>query len=106
MNKKTKLKQALSHFKNRWFMSNGKLVFEKNNEILESRDLLNGRQLQILNLAKKEGYFDIPKIISLTALAVKLSMTASTLCVHIQKIEKSIFNAIKTDFTKGEKDDE
>ena len=52
--------------------------------------LLTPRQEEILRQAMTEGYFDVPRRISLTDLAEKLGLAISTLSVTLAVIEKKI----------------
>jgi predicted DNA binding protein len=52
--------------------------------------LLTPRQQEILRIAMAEGYFDVPRRISLTQLAGKLGVALSTLSVTLAVIEKKI----------------
>ena len=52
--------------------------------------ILTARQRQILRRAIAEGYFDVPRRISLTALAPKIGVAISTLSVTLAVIEKKI----------------
>ena len=52
--------------------------------------LLTPRQQQVLHRAMAEGYFDVPRRISLTELAPKLGVAISTLSVTLAVIEKKI----------------
>ncbi len=52
--------------------------------------LLTPRQQEVLRRAMAEGYFDVPRRISLTELAPKLGVTISTLSVTLAVIEKKI----------------
>jgi hypothetical protein len=51
---------------------------------------LTPRQRQILRWAVTEGYFDVPRRISLTKLAPKIGVATSTLSVSLAVIEKKI----------------
>jgi HTH DNA binding domain len=51
---------------------------------------LTPRQRQILRWAVAEGYFDVPRRISLTMLAPKIGVATSTLSVSLAVIEKKI----------------
>lgn len=52
--------------------------------------ILTPRQQQILRRAIAEGYFDVPRRISLTELAPKIGVAISTLSVTLAVIEKKI----------------
>lgn len=51
---------------------------------------LTPRQQEVLQRAVAEGYFDVPRRISLTKLAARLEIAASTLSVTLAVIEKKI----------------
>ena len=52
--------------------------------------LLTNRQQEVLRRAMAEGYFDVPRRISLTDLAAKMGVAISTLSVTLAVIEKKI----------------
>jgi predicted DNA binding protein len=54
------------------------------------RQLLTPRQRDVLRRAVAEGYFDVPRRVSLTELAARMSVAASTLSVTLAVIEKKI----------------
>lgn len=56
-------------------------------------EVLTPKQKEILVPSLKFGYYEFPKKINLNGLAEKLSISPSTLCVHLQKIESKIFNS-------------
>jgi hypothetical protein len=58
--------------------------------LLRNPSLLTPRQQDVLRRAFTEGYFDVPRRISLTALAAKLGVAISTLSVTLAVIEKKI----------------
>ncbi len=51
---------------------------------------LTARQQEILRRAMAEGYFDVPRRISLTALAPKIGVALSTLSVTLAVIERKV----------------
>ena len=53
-------------------------------------EVLTQRQRDILMPSLKLGYYEFPKKINLHCLAEKLSLSPSTLCVHLQKIESKL----------------
>ena len=55
--------------------------------------LLSPRQEEVLHRALAEGYFDVPRRISLTQLASKMGVAISTLSVILAVIEKKIIEA-------------
>lgn len=57
------------------------------------KEILTPKQKEILTPSLDNGYYDFPKRISLNALAKKIGVSPSTLCVHLQKIESKIFNS-------------
>lgn len=56
----------------------------------EGPGLLTPRQQEVLRRAMAEGYFDVPRRISLTELAAKMGVAISTLSVTLAVIEKKI----------------
>jgi predicted DNA binding protein len=62
-----------------------KYDFEKRN--------LTKKQYSLIKFVLKEGYFEIPKKISLDSLCDELKISKSTLAVHIQKAEKKIIKS-------------
>jgi HTH DNA binding domain len=56
----------------------------------EARQLLTPRQREVLGHAIADGYFDVPRRVSLTKLATRLGVAASTLSVTLAVIEKKI----------------
>ncbi len=55
---------------------------------------LTARQREILRRAVAEGYFEVPRRVSLTRLAAKLGVAASTLSVAIAVIERKIVSTV------------
>ena len=51
---------------------------------------LTDRQMEILNLALKNGYFEIPRRISLNELAQKLNISPSSLSETLRRIHKKV----------------
>lgn len=65
-------------------------------------DILTPKQREVFEPSLKFGYYTFPKKINLNALAEKLNLSPSTLCVHLQKIESKILNSDYSDlFFKG-----
>ena len=56
----------------------------------DARVLLTPRQRDVLYAAVAEGYFEVPRRISLTELSVRLGVATSTLSVALAVIEKKI----------------
>lgn len=54
------------------------------------RPVLTGRQQEILRRAIAEGYFEVPRRISLTGLAARIGVAASTLSVTLAVIERKL----------------
>lgn len=66
------------------------------------KDILTPKQREIFEPSLRFGYYTFPKKINLNALARKLNISPSTLCVHLQKIESKMFNSDYSDlFFKG-----
>jgi hypothetical protein len=61
-------------------------------------DFLTSKQREIFVASLMFGYYKFPKEISLNKLAEKISLSPSTLCVHLQKIESKFFNSLSQDF--------
>jgi predicted DNA binding protein len=51
---------------------------------------LTPRQLEIYYRAQEEGYYDVPRRITLTELAVKLDLAKSTLSSMLQRVHKKL----------------
>jgi predicted DNA binding protein len=54
--------------------------------------LLTSRQRQIFDAAVREGYYDVPRRISLSKLATALDMAKSTLSAMLQRIESRVMH--------------
>lgn len=57
---------------------------------VQGSSLLTPRQQEVLRRAMAEGYFDVPRRVSLTELAARLGIAISTLSVTLAVIEKKI----------------
>lgn len=55
--------------------------------------LLTPRQREVFEVASREGYWDVPRRINLTELAVLLGVAKSTLSNQLQRIESAVFHA-------------
>lgn len=66
------------------------LVSVRSGPLQRLSSALTPRQRQILRRALDEGYFDVPRRISLTELAPKIGVATSTLSVTLAVIEKKI----------------
>ena len=55
--------------------------------------LLTSRQRQIFDAALREGYYDVPRRVTLTELAVVLDVAKSTLSAQLHRIESSVHHA-------------
>ncbi|MDA7492173.1 helix-turn-helix domain-containing protein [Candidatus Poseidonia sp.] len=62
--------------------------------------LLTPRQREVFEVASREGYWDVPRRISLTELAALLGVAKSTLSHLLQRIESSVFNAFTDDIRR------
>ena len=60
-------------------------------------DILTPKQREVFEPSLRFGYYTFPKKINLNALAEKLNISPSTLCVHLQKIESKILNSNYSD---------
>ncbi|MCP4764320.1 MAG: hypothetical protein GY870_21280 [archaeon] len=60
--------------------------------IFNYRDFLTANQKKILHIAKENGYYEIPRKISLTDLAKKLEISASALSETLRRIHKKLAN--------------
>lgn len=67
----------------------------------DARLLLTSHQRDVLHRAVAEGYFEVPRRISLTELAARMGLAASTLSVTLAVIEKKIVEPIATGETVG-----
>ncbi len=63
--------------------------------------LLTPRQQEVLRRAMAEGYFDVPRRVSLTGLAAMLGIAISTLSVTLAVIEKKILEPHAADALGG-----
>ena len=66
------------------------VVSVRNTRLARDPSLLTPRQREILHRALFEGYFDVPRRVSLTELAPKVGVATSTLSVTLAVIEKKI----------------
>jgi len=57
---------------------------------LNKKRMLTGRQEEIIRIALKEGYYDIPKRTSINKLATSFNVAPSTLAEIIQRAEGKI----------------
>ena len=62
--------------------------------------MLTPRQRQVFDAATQEGFYDVPRRISLTALAVKLDVAKSTLSAQLQRIESTVIHAFADEVRK------
>ena len=65
-----------------------------------SSRMLTPRQRQVFDAATQEGFYDVPRRISLTALAVKLDVAKSTLSAQLQLIESTVIHAFDDEIRK------
>ena len=65
-----------------------------------SSRMLTPRQRQVFDAATQEGFYDVPRRISLTALAVKLDVAKSTLSAQLQRIESTVIHAFADELRK------
>lgn len=62
--------------------------------------LLTVRQREVFEVASREGYWDVPRRITLTELATLLGVAKSTLSHQLQRIESSVFHAFTDDIRR------
>jgi len=62
--------------------------------------LLTPRQRQVFDIAIREGFYDIPRRLSLTELANLLGVAKSTLSVQLQRVESTIVHAFSEDIRR------
>jgi len=72
------------------------LNFSKVKFKISDEELFTKKQRDILENALSLGYYSFPRTINLSMLAKKLSISSSTLCVHLQKIESKIIRYFDT----------
>lgn len=65
-----------------------------------SSRMLTPRQRQVFDAATQEGFYEVPRRISLTALAVKLDVAKSTLSAQLQRIESTVIHAFADEIRK------
>lgn len=65
-----------------------------------SSRLLTPRQMEVFEYALKNGYYDVPRRITLSELAEKLGVAKSTLSSQLQRIESGVMFAFKDDIRK------
>ena len=62
--------------------------------------LLTPRQREVFELATREGYWDVPRRINLTEMAVLLGIAKSTLSSQLQRIESAVVHAFKEEIRR------
>ena len=62
--------------------------------------LLTARQRQVFDIAIREGFYDIPRRISLTQLAELLGVAKSTLSVQLQRVESTIVHTFSEEIRR------
>ena len=65
-----------------------------------SSRMLTPRQRLVFDAATQEGFYDVPRRISLTALAAKLDVAKSTLSAQLQRIESTVIHAFADEVRK------
>lgn len=65
-----------------------------------SSRMLTPRQRLVFDTATQEGFYDVPRRVTLTALATKLDVAKSTLSAQLQRIESTIMHAFADEVRK------
>jgi len=65
-----------------------------------SSRMLTPRQRLVFDAATQEGFYDVPRRISLTALAAKLDVAKSTLSAQLHRIESTVIHAFADEVRK------
>jgi predicted DNA binding protein len=65
-----------------------------------SSRMLTPRQRLLFDTATQEGFYDVPRRVTLTALAAKLDVAKSTLSAQLQRIESTIMHAFADEVRK------
>ena len=65
-----------------------------------SSRMLTPRQRLVFDTATQEGFYDVPRRVTLTALAAKLDVAKSTLSAQLQRIESAIMHAFADEVRK------
>ena len=65
----------------------------------DSKSILTNKQMEVLTHAINHGYYSYPRKTNLIALAKKIEISPSNLCVHLQKIEKKILSEFLNNFS-------
>jgi hypothetical protein len=65
-----------------------------------SSRMLTPRQRLVFDAATQEGFYDVPRRISLTALAAKLDVAKSTLSAQLHRIESTVMHAFADEVRK------
>ena len=65
-----------------------------------SSRMLTPRQRLVFDTATQEGFYDVPRLVTLTALAAKLDVAKSTLSAQLQRIESTIMHAFADEVRK------
>ncbi len=65
-----------------------------------SSRMLTPRQRLVFDTATQEGFYDVPRRVTLTALAAKLDVAKSTLSAQLQRIESTIMHAFADEVRK------
>ena len=65
-----------------------------------SSRMLTPRQRLVFDTATQEGFYDVPRRVTLTALAARLDVAKSTLSAQLQRIESTIMHAFADEVRK------
>lgn len=58
---------------------------------------LTERQREVLNVAYRSGYYDVPRSTSTTEVAAELGVDGSTVAEHLQRAERNLISAVLDD---------
>ena len=100
-----RLRLYLKNYPNQWVTLTGrKLRFKHYNSDDKASDnfkrILSEKQLNIYEVAKRKGYFEYPRRMTQCELAKYLETSASTLNIHMQKIQSKAMEILRWDLEK------
>lgn len=55
---------------------------------------LTTRQQEVIEIAWKMGYYEVPKQVSADDIAVRLDLNSSTISEHLQRVERNLLKQI------------